>query len=162
MLAPIDFANVIACHQCVVREGSGLLRDDFENVPQPGFVGSNYLRKRVALAGQNPGVCPPRFAVRDAEYTRSLRDLRDDPSAQTIKTLDSVLSRFVPEWPVHGNYFPLEECGLTLDEIAYFNVVRCRTHRNSVPGRHAVNNCMHHFKRWVEILQPNVVVFIGK
>ena len=162
MPTPVEFANVIACQQCTVHTSLKLLRDNLENVPQPGFVGSNYIHKRVVLVGQNPGICPPWLAERDAVYTAALRAVRDEPNAETMKALERVLSRFVPEWPVYRNYFPLSECGLTLSDTAYLNVVRCRTQGNSVPGRFVINNCLHHFRHWIEVLQPNVVVFIGK
>lgn len=76
--------------------------------------------------------------------------------------LGRVLLEFVPDWPVSGNYFPLAECGLHLNDIAYFNVVRCRTVNNSVPSANLVRNCLEHFDRWLDLLQPRVVVFIGK
>ncbi len=162
MPTPIEFANIVSCQRCTVSTSQQLKRDHLEDVPQPGFIGSNYKNKRVVLAGQNPGICPPRFAKRDAVYTAALRLVRDTPNAETMKDLDRVLMNFVPEWPVHGNYFPLSECALTLNDIAYFNVVRCRTQGNSAPGKHVINNCLHHFRHWVEILQPQVIVFIGK
>lgn len=79
-----------------------------------------------------------------------------------MDALNKVLLDFVPEWPVAGNYFPLNECRLRLDDIAYFNVVRCRTHSNSIPGSYVVRNCLEHFERWLDQLQPRVLVFIGK
>lgn len=157
-----EFANIVSCERCTVATSPKLLRDSLENVPQPGFVGSNYPKKRVVLAGQNPGICPPRFTERDAVYTAALRAVRDECNADNMKKLNSVLAQFVPEWPVHGNYFPLVDCGLTLNDIAYFNVVRCRTQKNSAPGKLVINNCLHHFKHWLDVLQPKVVVFIGK
>ncbi len=158
----VEFSAVIGCTKCSSVTSAKLLRDSGENVPQPGFVGSNYAKKRVALAGQNPGICPPRFAARDARYTAALRAVRDVPSAETMATLNKVLLEFVPEWPVAGNYFPLDECHLRLDDIAYFNVVRCRTLNNSIPGSYVVRNCLEHFERWLDQLQPRVLVFIGK
>jgi uracil-DNA glycosylase len=159
---PAEFAAVINCSRCNSATSAKLLRDEQENVPQPGFVGANYYRKRVALAGQNPGLCPPRLAIRDARYTAALRAVRDRPSPETMAELNQVLLDFVPEWPVAGNYFPLRECNLQLDEIAYFNVVRCRTTGNSVPGSYVVSNCLSHFERWLDQLKPRVLVFIGK
>lgn len=162
MPTPNEFSNIIACDRCTVVTSPRILRDNIENVPQPGFVGANYNYKRIVLAGQNPGVCPPRFAQRDAIYTGALRAVRDAPNVQTMRDLNQVLLNFVPEWPVHGSYFPLSECGLTLNDIAYFNVVRCRTQGNSAPGKHVIDNCLSHFRNWVETLQPHVVIFIGK
>jgi uracil-DNA glycosylase len=75
---------------------------------------------------------------------------------------NSILRKSIPEWRVHGNYFPLEESGLTLQDIAYFNLVRCRTLNNSRPRVGVVRNCLGHFERWLMLLQPKVLIFIGK
>ena len=159
---PAEFARVVTCSRCTTATSRKLLRDGANNVPQPGFIGANYLRRRVALAGQNPAVGPSRFAARDAFYTAALRDVGDTPTIENMEALNRILLEFIPAWPVHGSYFPLEECGLQLDEIAYFNVVRCRTLGNSAPGTGLVSNCLGHFDRWLELLAPRIVVFIGK
>jgi uracil-DNA glycosylase len=71
--------------------------------------------------------------------------------------------KFVPSWPVHGSYFPLEESGLTLNDIAYCNIVRCRTEKNAAPSSRMSYECAgHHFARWLDLLKPRAVVFIGK
>lgn len=156
------FARVVACERCSTSDHRSLLRDHVENVPQPGWVGSNYARTRVLLVGQNPGT-PKSLAANDFEYTRALRDLRDNTSEQQYQELVCVLRDFIPQWPVHGNYFPLSESGLTLEDIAYCNIVRCRTVADSAPGSALVSNCLsEHFSRWLDLLQPIAVVFIGK
>ena len=69
----------------------------------------------------------------------------------------------MPSWPVHGNYFPLRECGLSLQDIAYCNTVRCRTVGNAPPSARLAKNCVDtHFRRWLQLLKPRAVVFIGK
>lgn len=156
------FARVIACESCSPGIHKKLQRDEFENVPQPGYIGLRYAHTRVVLAGQNPGVCPPSMSSADAIYTRALRAVRDDPNATTMRALSAALRNFIPTWPVHGKYFPLAECGLTLDDIAYFNVVRCRTVGNAVPGRAVVSNCAAHFATWLDWLRPRLLIFIGK
>jgi hypothetical protein len=132
-----------------------------ENVPQPGYIGTNYGRTGVLLVGQNPGV-PGRLADRDRPYTAALRTLRDDPTPQNYAKLQEVLSRFIRDWPVQGRYFPLKECGLELADIAYFNLVRCRTIDNAPPNAALTNSCRTHFDRWLDMLKPSVVAFVGK
>jgi hypothetical protein len=157
-----EFARVIACARCTTSTDRNLLRDDVENVPQPGYVGANYENSRVLLVGQNPGI-PKTLAVQDLPYTAALRSLRDEPNAERYEQLTAVLNEFIPQWPVHGNYFPLRECGLTLSDIAYCNVVRCRTISNRAPGKYLSDACLsQHFNHWLQLLQPRVVVFIGK
>lgn len=104
----------------------------------------------------------PRFAARDAKYAAALRAVRERPHAETMADLSLILLEFIPDWPVHGSYFPLAECGLGLEDIAYFNVVRCRTIGNSAPGVGVVRNCLPHFDRWLAQLNPRVLVFVGK
>lgn len=157
-----EFARVIACSRCSAASDRHLLRDELENVPQPGYIGDHYDGSRVLLVGQNPGT-PKSLAMEDLPYTAALRVLRDDATPERYASLVSVLRDFIPQWPVHGNYFPLTECGLTLSDIAYCNIVRCRTSGDKAPGRATVDQCLAaHFSRWLELLAPRVVIFIGK
>jgi hypothetical protein len=160
---PDAFARVVNCSRCTTEDCPTLLRDSHENVPQPGYVGARCEESRILLAGQNPGKCPHRFVKRDAEYTKALRDLAATPNESVFLALSAVLERFVPEWPIHGSYFPLRECGLKLDQIAYCNVVRCRTRRNAAPGPRVVRACIEtHFGPWLDLLAPRAVVFVLK
>jgi len=157
-----EFARVIACARCSTSTDRRLLRDSGENVPQPGYLGADYERSKVLLVGQNPGSSNV-LEAEDRPYTAALRSLRDRPTSEEYTKLAKVLDAFIPQWPVHRNYFPLTECVLRLDEIAYFNLVRCRTSRNCSPGALVVSNCVsEHFSRWLSLLSPRVVVFIGK
>lgn len=166
MHAPIqwhsEFARVVACTRCSVATDRNLLRDAVENVPQPGYVGSGYPSAGVLLVGQNPGT-PKTLAMQDLPYTSALRALRDEPIPGRYAQLTAVLRGFIPKWPIHGNYFPLTSCGLTLEDIAYCNIVRCRTSGDRAPNDALVEQCTtDHFARWLDILSPKVVVFIGK
>ncbi len=63
---------------------------------------------------------------------------------------------------IYGRHFPLCRLGLELDDIAYLNVVRCRTSKNALPGQGLVSICIDaHLKRWLELLEPRVVIFLG-
>lgn len=159
---PAEFARVISCTACSRSTDRNILRDADENIAQPGYIGRNYWNHRVALVGQNPGT-PKTLERQDRRYTSVLRGLRDTPSDVSYQELHKVLQDFIPQWPVHGNYFPLAESGLSLQDIAYFNVVRCRTRGDAKPGVNTVNSCLdNHFGRWLDSLAPRVVVFIGK
>ena len=106
---------------------------------------------------------PRALASLDRTYTAALRSLRDAPTVERYQKLTDVLGGFIPLWPVHGSYFPLVECGLTLSEIAYCNVARCRATDNRPPGRNLSDACFdQHFRRWIDLLELRVVVFIGK
>jgi len=158
-----SFSEVVSCTVCDTFTSSMLLRDDKENIPQPGFIGVNYGKSRILLVGQNPGVAPDSRRERDKVYIQSLRSLASKRDSQAYQDFYDVVIDFVPEWPVNRNYFPLEECGLSLKDIAYCNVVRCRTLKNATPSKTLVGNCTkNHFLRFVKAIDPKVVIFIGK
>jgi len=137
------------------------MRDSQEHVPQPGYVGRYYQRTGLLLVGQNPYVPNSRLVAQDGEYTAALRALRDIPAERQYSDLQNVLDRFIPNWPVQNNYFPLAECGLRLEDIAYMNLVRCRT-GNHAPNVNTVDTCRRtHFEPWLDMLKPSCVVFIG-
>jgi hypothetical protein len=159
---PIEFAKVISCAKCSKATDRNLMRDTDENVPQPGYIGKAYAQTGLLLVGQNPYVPNAELAAEDRVYTAALRALRDAPTEQAYADLQVILRRFVPKWPVQKNYFPLLECGLTLDDIAYMNLVRCRTGKDKAPNDKTVTECQRmHFEPWLEKLQPTCVVFIG-
>jgi uracil-DNA glycosylase len=158
-----EFASVITCTRCSTAECQKLLRDKFENVPQPGYIGARYYTTRLLLVGQNPGVNTAGLATRDRAYTAALRQVAESPSDASFESLSAVMDDFVPSWPVHGNYFPLRECGLALPDIAYCNAVRCRTIHNATPSKRQAEICVNtHYRQWLTLLEPRVVVFIGK
>jgi len=157
-----EFSRVISCERCDAATCKKLLRDVKENVPQPGFIGARYWEHRIVLVGQNPGITRAPTASDDRRYTEALRRVRDEPSEATWESLRAITREFIPRWPVHGNHFPLKESGLTLDQIAYFNIVRCRTIENAPPSARMVELCRDHLDRWLDLLRPRGVIFIGK
>ena len=157
----IEFAKVISCTKCSNNTYSKLMRDCTENVPQPGYIGIKYENAKLLLVGQNPYFPNPQLVAQDRQYTTALRVLRDEPSEENYGRLQLILDRFIPKWPVQNNYFPLMECGLKLEEIAYVNLVRCRT-EGGAPNVNTSRNCIQtHFEPWLDKLDPICVVFIG-
>jgi uracil-DNA glycosylase len=157
------FSEVISCETCLKSGFTKILKDNTENLPQPGYVGSNYFKKRILLIGQNPGACSAEKRKTDRPYMDALRNFTPGSTEDDLETLLNLISEYIPTWPVHGVYFPLEECGLTLEDIAYFNLVRCRTTGNASPSKGIAINCRNkHFNRWIDFLNPSVVVCVGK
>ncbi|MGH9632669.1 MAG: uracil-DNA glycosylase family protein, partial [Bryobacteraceae bacterium] len=157
-----EFAAVIRCGRCSGGPECNVLRDELENIPQPGYVGAEYKRSRLLLVGQNPGL-PKSMGLRDQPYTAALRQLGSALTTGAYDSLQQVLEGFVSQWPIHRRYFPLSECGLGLRDIAYCNVVRCRTANDQRPYRSVATTCMNeHFTRWLKLLAPKAVVFLGK
>jgi uracil-DNA glycosylase len=159
---PKLFSEVVGCGLCDKAIEKCMLRDVQDNVPQPGYVGKKYLNKRVLLVGQNPGVGNSVSEARSRAYLQKLREIRDTPNLNVFSELQEILANLIPTWPVHGNYFPLEEAGLKLDEIAHINLVRCRTCYNGKSTVGMINNCSMHFEKWIKQLNPKVIVFVGK
>jgi len=169
----VEFAKVIACSQCSTLTCKSLLRDSEENIPQPGFVGRDYDTKRVLMVGQNPAITKSDAALAaDRPYTAELRKLRDFTTEKNLRSLLTVARGFMPSWRFHQGYFPLKECGLALDQLAYTNIVRCRTARfnpkkqkleDTPPNRRVAEQCAAlHFTQWVDLLKPRVIIFLGK
>jgi hypothetical protein len=157
------FCKVIKCERCNPLTDINLLRDKQENIPQPGYIGKNYEKNKLLLIGQNPGICPPSMKARDTVYMKALSDLGFNPTILHYEELYKTLQSFVPEWPVHRNYFPLEGCGLGLEDIAYCNIVRCRTSNNRRPSKSLTQNCINeHLIKTIDLIDPKVIVFIGK
>lgn len=157
-----EFAKIITCANCTRSTCRHILRNRDENIPQPGYIGARYVESLVLLVGQNPGT-PKSLEVQDRPYTASLRALRDTPTPQRYAELSAVLKHFIPQWPVTNKYFPLSECKLSLEDISYCNVIRCRTDSDRKPNQLLAQECIkEHFVNWLHMLSPNVVIFIGK
>ena len=158
-----EFARVVKCDVCARSSFPKLLRDDSFNVPQPGYIGANYSNTRVLLVGQNPGTSDDYYYNYDVELANALVAVTDDSNAQTMAEVKNILDRIIPTWNIFRTYFPLTECGLKLNDIAYINVVRCRTEGNATPGVQITRTCISsHFIRWLDWLEPRVVVCLGK
>jgi hypothetical protein len=156
-------ARVLKCTACESSHRTGVLRDTSENIPQPGYVGKNYSRSRVVFVGQNPAICPDRLRNEVAPYMAALHTLRDNPSAQALAEFRRAMEEFSPSWALFQRYLPLSDCGLQLDQIAYFNVVRCRTFMNASPRIGPTRMCTeNHFRDWLGLLRPKCVIFLGK
>jgi len=157
-----EFARVISCTLCTQEKCREFLPHSEENLPQPGYIGPRYHTSRVLFVGQNPGIAK-RLLVLNDKNTAAIRALRNEPTESRYRELNKVLEDFIPQWKVFTNYVPLVRCGLSLKDIAYCNIVRCRTIEDKKPGTVLTRQCLdEHFVRWLDLLTPRVVVFIGK
>ena len=152
--AVTEFAQVVSCDYCARRNYPKLLRDDSFNLPQPGYIGSNYGKYRVLLVGQNPGVSPLRFQAQDRELAANLSAVRDGRDAGSMARLKSSLDGTLPTWPVFTNHFPLAECGLQLDDIAYINVFGVEQLTTQLRARTLAKTCIDNHPHSVAGLAP--------
>ena len=156
------FAKVVLCEECDPNQVPNLLRNETFDVPQPGYIGRDYEKKRVLLVGQNPGKSPPQRKKQDEKYAEYLKGVAQEPNEANMKILHDFLFGDIQTWDV-WNYFPLKEANLQFGDIAYLNLVRCRTNCNSPPTAGLWRVCRReHFEPWLDWLKPNVVVCIGK
>ena len=156
-----EFAQVIACDVCSRNRYPKLLRDNSFNLPQPGYIGANYKNTGILFVGQNPGIS--QHYARDAEFAKSLIEVTQNIDAHSMAKVKNILDKMMPAWDISNKYFPLAECGIELNDIAYINVVRCRTEGNATPRVQITQTCIsNHFVRWLDWLKPRVVVCLGK
>ena len=157
------FARVVKCDVCFRSSYPKLLRDDSFNLPQPGYIGTNYKNTRVLLVGQNPGRSHDYSNASDEEFASALIAVKKDENAQAVNKVRNILDRIMPTWDIFKTYFPLADCGLRLDDIAYTNIVRCRTEENAKPGVRIARTCISkHFIPWLDWLEPRFVLCMGK
>ncbi len=164
-IAPQMFWQVASCKRCSTEDHPGLLRDALTNLPQPGYIGSNYREAKVLLVGKNPdrGFTDP--STEDRDYIEVLLAMRDRPSDQAYANFKSVSEIYMPKWE-YVRAFPFGLSGLRLNDVAFINMVRCRSNRPDARDHHSpqvIKNCITaHFERWLNWLEPNVVISIGK
>ena len=117
-----NFKAIINCRQC--SGINNILCDDNFNLPQPGYVGKNYAQKRVLLIAQNPGDCQPGHKLFDQAqtYARIIKQFSDDIDKKQFDLLNDFLAKFIPTWPLF-NKIPLNEAGITINDIAYINLI---------------------------------------
>lgn len=159
---PTEFARVISCRRCSTETCPKFLPHTEKNLPQPGYIGPRYRSSRILFVGQNPGI-PKRLDKLNNKNTNALHALRDEPTEFRYGQLNKVLKDFIPQWDLFKDHVPLVQCGLSIEDIAYTNIVRCRTLKNGTPGQRLFDQCIDaHFARWLDLLSPKVVVFLGK
>lgn len=153
------FASVINCRACSICQ---TISRGMMDLPQPGHIGMRY--RGILLVGRNPCVDPTgRWKAQDSIYFKNMSELGQRPDESAYSRLEGFLVEYIKTWPICTRYFPLKECGLELDDIAYVNLVRCRTVGDKTPQKKMTANCINnHFLPWVEKLKPNIIVFVGK
>lgn len=100
---------------------------------------------------------------RDLPYTAALRALRDRPEEAAYVESSRATGTFMREWSIFQRQVRLDDLGLAREEVAYLNVVRCRTRSDRAPSRRMLATCTdRHLARWLALLAPRAVVFLGE
>ena len=134
--------------------------------PQPGFVGRNYFKSnsRIVVMGINPGL-GKNFESSDERLFNSILSLERRPTKKNFKLVMNTYEENMPEWTIFSRWNILDRLSLTLDEIAYLNVlpvnteVACDSTRLNPVYEYAISNFT---SRQLKLLRPNAVLNLGK
>ncbi len=136
--------------------------------PQPGFVGTGYLRspRRIVVMGQNPRAKnTPKAVVADMEMFRLIRQHSRIRSADSLEGLFAMMRNFMlgidykPKWrPISVAHRYL---GLELDNMAYLNLIPLATHQDKIGP--AFKRASHRSTELqLKLLAPHKIVVYGK
>jgi hypothetical protein len=162
-----EFSNVINCKLC--PETTGALRDGEENIPQPGFIGKQYFDYRILFIEKNPG--PNQKKRKDfnieIQFNKRLHELANSPNKELLFSSDifNAYEKYLVKGKGRNKDIPqiFDTLKIDLDCIAHFNEARCRTKENKYYLPEGMrSNCETHFRSFIKLLKPKVVIFIGK
>ena len=136
--------------------------------PQPGFIGKRYFDStvRVLVIGQNPRASNNYESKRgDEEMFELIRHLSHSRSADSLQQLFSMMRRFMTGNSYGTPWGVAEDMEkyiyLTLDDIAYLNLIPLATHDNKV----SLATCKHAYERstrlQIRMLHPHKILFHG-
>lgn len=156
------FCRIINCRDCIGMDR--ILCDNQFNLPQPGYIGVNYPKRKILLIAQNPGICKSyhKLFPQAKKYADLILTFQKSPDKNSFYDLNNFLADFIPQWPIYQK-FPGSEAGIFIEDIAYINLVHCRTKDNQPVPKQATYNCIEaHFEMVLDLLQPKVAIVLGK
>jgi len=139
-----------------IRFASGY-PDDCQSLPLPGFVGKNYLSKRILFIGQSPGQPGPRqddgYWAGEHHYNKNLgvSELRKHYFQGLVRCN---IGLFVKNL--------ISQCGLSFDDIAFTNVVKCAIKNNNFPSQRTIDFWTPYLQEQLVLLKPRLVVCLGR
>lgn len=158
-----EFPKIVACRQCPLKTNENVLRDGDSNIPQPGIIGTEYFnrKKKRLYIGQNPKVNKnSNHEQYDKKYIFHLKQIKPTSSNEELSEIYSVMLDNIKQWNYSDN-FPFGQH--EYKNIAFFNFVRCRRKdEDKSPTKITARRCCVHLARWIELLQPDIITFIGK
>jgi len=126
-------------------------------LPLPGYVGDKYLDKKILFIGQSPGQPGP---IQDDGYWAGVHHFNKDLSVVELR-------KHYYEGLVRCNIglfikSLLDEVGLSFDEIAFTNVVKCAIKNNEYPSLKTINFWTPYLTLQLELLRPRLIVCLGR
>jgi hypothetical protein len=153
----------------VLGDGAQMLRNSNpgDNLPQPGFVGAKYRSGSVLFIAMNPG--GKGLSAETAQVHQVIEQLQCASAGSLLdafEALNGVHRIVVPNWKIFVNFVrPILDCtGLTIDDIAYINLLKWRTRSGVKPRefqRLYESSWQAYTQRQVAKLIPGAVVAIG-
>jgi hypothetical protein len=134
--------------------------------PQPGFVGARYhaASPRIMLLAQNPG-----HASRAAHSPNEARMYDLWKKASETRTDEdfgkcmAFLREFMESWPIIEKARLRERFALSLDDVVYTNILKCKTRENKQPSAGIYKTCLQQTTcRQIEVLSPAYLLCFGK
>jgi hypothetical protein len=132
--------------------------------PHPGFVGRNYSNCRVVLLAQNPGHASQ--SSHGPGEVKMYKLWRAAARSRCTKEFDEVMrhiAEYMTTWPVFQRLKLTQRFGLGLEDVAYFNALKCKTTRNKKPSKALYRECAKQTTvPQMEVLAPRFVLCLGK
>ena len=137
-----------------------------DQVPQFGYIGSQYPRLRILFLGINPGNGPSNEqSVGDRQMIPNLRRFAENP---TEENYDQAMNAYKAEcvkwsvWKKHNGRLLTAGC-FANDEIAYSNCLPWRTQSKSNFSDYTAEKAAKHYVgALIDDLKPRLIVAMGK
>lgn len=139
-----------------------------EEAPIPDFCGRSY--KGLVIIGANPGkATSKKYIEKDAKRAILAEQFKNAPTSQNFEEVHDFIAGYMGEWKnnvVAENF--RNDLHLNVEEIAYVNLVKCRTkltasHPYQTVGETITRRCWgQNTKSQLDLLQPRYVIFLWK
>jgi hypothetical protein len=142
------------------RPGSG------DELPQPGFVGSQHQPGGILFLAKNPGKGTLPLSALEEHHVQALRNLKAaDPDSLlgSFETLMESLVQIMSAWDIVRNYVRpvISKADMDLDSIAYLNLLKWRSDDEPTMSMFR-RSWQAHTREQLRLLRPAFVIAIGK
>jgi hypothetical protein len=143
--------------------------NDFDQMPQPGFVGRSYRPGGLLLIGKNPGNDRVKGIMSDPDQTQYvlLKGLKESSGGElAVKAFEDLMTALsvsvMPEWAIFKNVVRplLDGLGLSLDQISYSNMMKFHTKSNEF-SKLLFERSWEITSEQIRLLDPSVIVVLG-
>lgn len=143
---------------------SALIQSD-DRIPQFGYVGSNYLARRILLLGINPGNGPRnRRKAGDELQMPHLERFANNPTESNFERAQEAYLRACQNWGIWGRECNelLSIANLSLSDVAFSNALPWRTKSGADFGRAIeLATAERYVKPLILDLKPNILIAVG-